>query len=329
MAKGVIKKLISQQPSDCLPFIPLIYSYAARLMQVPVRKMLTNPTLLTKSISMAYELFHPDVLVFPVDETLEAEALGAAVRYSSHAAPLIEQPALSSLDLPNEPVETHLQKGRLPLTFETLKRLKEQLGREVDLLAGVTGPLTLAFQLRGKGLREDFLSNQQEAMTFLEFVGQFITRIIRSYGELGVAGILLVESRFSWVGLEMLSFLKSLIMPICNTCSYYEVPVIFYPDGIPSESRDFIADLPWQGFIVNKPLEQGKLLKELSAKSRFVGLPLASDLLINQPEATLLKDLEDFIPIGAACGYFITTEGDLPLKIPAENIHYIRKCLNR
>ena len=83
----------------------------------------------------------------------------------------------------------------------------------------------------------------------------------RSYGELGVTGILLVESRFSWAGSEMLSLLKALSMPIGNTCSYYEIPVIFYPDAIAPEARNLLTELPWQGFIINKPLEHGPLLK--------------------------------------------------------------------
>jgi len=327
MAKGIIKKLVSQQEIDCPPFIPLIYSYAARLMQAPVRRILTNPGLLAKSISTAQELFHSDALVFPVDDTLEAEAAGAAVRYVPDGPPLIAQPMVSTLELPQEPVEALLQKGRLPLVFETLKRLKAELGREVDLLAGVTGPLTVAFQLGGEGLRENCLSDPQKAMAFFEFAGQFITRIIRTYGELGVTGILLGESCFSKAGVEMGSSLKSIYTPIMNTCSYYEVPVIFYPDSIPAASLDIVSDLPWKGIIINRADLKRPLLKEWSAQGRFIGLPLTSEQLLNPSDSTLPDAVEDLIDIGSGSSFFITTAGDISHHIPAENIHLARKCL--
>ena len=329
MPTGVLKKLVSQQTPGRPPFIPLIYSYAARLIQAPVRKILTNPTLLTKSISTVHELFHTDVLAFPFDDTLEAEALGAAVSFRPEAAARIERPSFSTLDLPPEPLETLLQRGRLPVIFETLKRLKEQLGKEIDLLAGVTGPLTLAFQLRGEGFKEDFLSKQREALPFIEFTAQVVTRIIRNYGELGVSGILLSESAFSLAGGEMLSLLNSISTPIFNTCNYFEIPVIFYPDGITAEAGDVLTDLPWSGFIINNPGEQEQLIKELSAKGRCIGMPLASGLLMNQPGQQLSKVLEALLLMGNCGSFFVTTEGDLSHQIPVESLHAVRNYLKR
>ncbi len=327
MARDILKKLVSQEALERPPFMPLFHSYAARLVQVPVRRMLTSPALLAKGILTAYELIHSDLLVFPFDPALEAEALGTALTFRPEAAPVIEQPCFSTLAPPDEPLDTLIHKGRLPIITETLDRLRGQAGREVDIVAGVTGPLTMAFQLRGHAFREDFLTDRQEALRFLEFAGQVVTRIIRNYGETGVNGILLIESSFSLAGQDMISSLKPLCTPVLNTCNYYELPVIFCPDAIGEAGGEVLLDLPWSGFIIRNPVQHEQLIKELSAKGRCIGMPVALENIMDQRGKAIQDQINECIKIGGNNGIFFTTEGDPPHQTPVEHFHEIMKCL--
>ncbi len=327
MAKGIIKDLLSQGEMNRPAFIPLIHCYAAKLVQLPVRNILTSPTLMTKAISMAFELFHHDAITFPIDTTLEVEALGATIELGRDSPPRIRShPFASSVSRPDT-LDTVLQRGRMPVAFETIKRLKAQLAKDADILAGVTGPLTLAFHLRGEHFSEECRADQEKAADLLEFTSQVTTRVIRAYGEIGVDGILLFESCFSQSNMEMISLLKSFCMSTANTCNYYELPVISYLDGIPDQGGDLLFTLPWQGFILHDPANLSKNVEELLKDGRCLGHSLSPHELESETGDILRDNLKKYVNQGGSTGFFISTTGDPSHNTPVKNFHEIMSLL--
>ena len=70
-----------------MPFIPLVCSFAAKLRQISVKELFTNPTTLANSLRDAYKLFGYDAVLNAFDPSLEAEALGCEVKWESEEKP--------------------------------------------------------------------------------------------------------------------------------------------------------------------------------------------------------------------------------------------------
>jgi len=327
MSKGTLKKLFSQSKMTRPLFIPILYTYAAKLAQIPVRRMLTDPTSLTKAISMAYQLLRYDAIVIPFDPTLEAETLGASVEFRPDSPPRIGSCSFTEKNCTDTSFDSIIQNGRMPIVFETIKRLKAQLGKDTDILAGVTGPLTLAYQLQGETFREKCLSNPEQAISFLEFTSQITTRVIRHYGELGVNGILMLENRFSLAGPEIIAGMKTICMSNSNTCNFYELPVILYLDDISDQYRELLFDLPWNGFIQHAPDHFAANVQKLAKEGRCFGMALSQEELENKSVSSFRKSLKKYIDECENNQFLISTAGDPSHNTPVENLHEIMRLL--
>ncbi|MFC1824692.1 uroporphyrinogen decarboxylase family protein [Thermodesulfobacteriota bacterium] len=327
MPKGTIKKLASLQEMSRPPFIPLLYTYSAKLAQIPVRRLLTDAASLTKALSMAYKLLQYDAVVIPFDPTLEAEALGCRIDLKPDTPPSVRTHTFPDSPPQDDSFESLLQKGRFPVVTETIKRFQSQLGREVDILAGVTGPLTLAFQLRGENFQEDCESNYERALETLEYTNRVSTVLSRFYGEMGLDGILLIESSFSRGGAALLAEMKSICRSISNTCDFFELPVIIYIDGIPEGGEQALFDLEWSGLILQNPKLLKHYRKRASKLGRCVGLQLPLAELHSSSKARTASSVKHYMKEGGSKGFFLSTDGEISFATPVETLHEIMKTL--
>jgi len=176
---------------DRVPVVPIICGFAGSIRSLGPREVLFNPTPLTNSLVDAQRLFGYDAVVAWFDPTTEAEACGCALDWSGGSAavasPLPRQ-ALAGLDAP-----ALLEKGRIPVAREVAARLVRQVGRELALLGGVTGPLTLFRQLYGCGFGEALRDDEALAGRVMELAAELATHMVRLYGELGIDGVIIAE----------------------------------------------------------------------------------------------------------------------------------------
>ncbi|MXZ30659.1 MAG: hypothetical protein F4Z22_07445, partial [Acidimicrobiia bacterium] len=130
--------------SDRPPFVPLMASAAARLMQAPARDVYGDAGVMAKTLRDCQALFAYDaVVVFP-DLTLGAEALGCTVEWPDDGPPSIADglPSFEALDaLPEGSISVG---GRMPAALDAAGQLVETIGRGCAVLGAVTGPVTLA-----------------------------------------------------------------------------------------------------------------------------------------------------------------------------------------
>ncbi len=319
-----IKALISLKKMDRPLFIPFLYTYAAKLEQIPVRRLLTNPAALTRGLSQAYKLFQYDAITLPFDTTLEAEALGCKIAWQPEALPALASHAPAAATT----LDSMTGKARIPVVLEALTRIQTQYGKETDILVGITGPLTLARQLGGEKFSASFLSGTAEALDLLEFSNLAVSALAREYGEKNPDGIILIEEAFFPGNEGSTDRLKPFYRSLANIFSFYELPFMLYTDHhLPDDRLAELFDLAGDGLIIPAPSGLKKFMARSLKQGKGLGAALPLKSWPDKSEDDFIKLLKKFIAEGGNKGFFISSDGEIPFSMPPEILHRLMNVL--
>jgi len=135
---------------DRLPCNPNIANGAARVIGCKVSEFKQNGKLIAEAHIETYRRFNFDGVRIFTDLYVQAEAMGAKVRYPLDDTADLEMPAVSDIaEIGSiQPVDPY-NDGRLPSHLEAAKILIDELGSEVACSGGVVGPFTNSFFLIG------------------------------------------------------------------------------------------------------------------------------------------------------------------------------------
>lgn len=284
--KQQFKALFRGRPVERPLFIPFIGTYLHKVSQKSMRDIMHDPGFLHQSLRDVQQLLSLDGIITPLDETLEAEAFGCSVHWED------EQKVRLSGELsgPMPDVDAWLNRGRIPVYLEGVKRFAQVEGKELPLLATVTGPFMLAFLLYG-----------ETGMDKIEEINPYVLRLIKGYAEAGADGIIINEGG---VFQKHPSFQEALVQyykPLINVVRYYNKYVLVRLTALPDQT-DLLFKLNVHGLIA--PLETGSQQKKV-----VLGLPLDVERLSSQREADGL--LPEGVDGNGAKGLFFSTDRPL------------------
>ena len=121
--------------------MPLIFTLAAKLEDVPLSLFVRNPTKIANSLVAIYQRLRPDGVTCYFDLFIVAEALGCRLDWST-SPPAIERPTReTALKMLQHPPSEVKQRGRLPIALEVVHRLEATLRSGPALVVGLPGPL--------------------------------------------------------------------------------------------------------------------------------------------------------------------------------------------
>ncbi len=187
-------------------FIPLLGTYLGKVSQKSMQELYTDPGLLHQGLRDAQQLLKADAVITPLDEALEAEALGCQVQWDE-AGKRLEVKQSSGGQAP-EP-EMWIRMGRIPVFVEAVKRFAQVEGKQIPLIAAVTGPVTLTRLVYGE-------SGQDK----LGEVSQYVLQLIKAYAEAGADGILINEGLPLSTAADQQSWSAD-YKPLINVIRYY------------------------------------------------------------------------------------------------------------
>ncbi|WP_131112121.1 uroporphyrinogen decarboxylase family protein [Sulfuricystis thermophila] len=138
------------RPTDRVPLVPQLFGYAASAAGVRLGDYLRDGRLLAECQLRLRESFGCDAVFAFTDFSIEAEALGARLKYYDAQYPDIVIPALAPEEeaarlVPPEPTSA----GRLPEVLRAIGLQRKALGDSACVMGALTGPMTLATQLYG------------------------------------------------------------------------------------------------------------------------------------------------------------------------------------
>lgn len=260
-----------------------------------------------------------------------AEALGSKIGYSDTQASYLIEPILKDYKmLDNMKIVDPYKDGRLPIILEALGKIKKELGDEVSISSGVSGPLSAASTIRGtENMMKDMVKNKKGLHKLLNFVTECNLAFVKAvYLEHGLicnigdpvsCGNLISKKQF-----EKLSepYLRKTIDGIYKITG--QKPSL-HICGKTKEIWPNLRDMNISAFSVDNCEDIEELKKILGDKMCLVGNIDPVSIIKNGT----IRDVHDAVKLciekagDSPNGYIIGSGCDIPGGAPVENIKAI------
>lgn len=328
-SKQLVRGAFASAELPRLPFIPWVFSHAARLEQMPLRRMYAEPTQYTKCLQNGQKLYGYDCIAGSFDASLETEVCGRPVKWGGD----YETPAIvpdSGFDLArldDIDVESAARTGRFGTVVEALRRINKVAGANIALAAVVTGPLTLTAVLTGRDPLRDLAERPEEAIRDIEAVVGFLLKIIQVYCQLEPDIIAIADRLMAGLPSASVPRLGSLFSPVINTVRFYNAFSVLLPGAASPENIAGLIDLGCDGVVA--PGIDAAIWNDIRAGRPCVLGKAVPTAILSSDVKELQEYLEKHIPGKTESGVFLTTEWEVPPDMPPDSIHLVMHEISR
>jgi uroporphyrinogen decarboxylase len=313
-SKDLIQCLFQNKELPQVPFIPLVWSLAAKVKQVTVKEMAADPGLMANALSDAQKLFGYDGILTTFDPSLEAEALGCSVEWTSENQPpnIVSSPLREGRSLADLNAD-FLNKGRLPAVLESAKRLNMVRGKEVAVIGVVTGPGMLGSHLLGESFWPELEKGLPEAKKTLNFTKKCCQDLIKAYCDVGINTVMVVEEMPGKPNESIGRQMKAACRSMWNILRYFQGSSILLAHGCTEDNLELLCNLGADGVIVGGASEAISM-GDLAGKTNlcFGGVVPTQEMLSSDAVAVRTKAGDILRNCAVNRGFFLTTEWELP-----------------
>jgi uroporphyrinogen-III decarboxylase len=312
-----------------LPFIPWIFSHAAKLEQIALRNMFNDPTQYSKCLQNTRKLYGYDAIINSFDSTLEVEICGCPIIWKGDfEAPEVKpRPDFNLSSLKDVDVESASKTGRFGTVIESLRRIKMVSGKNIALAAIVTGPLTVATNLTGRDLIQDFSENPEQATKTIEAAASFILKIVQIYCQFELDIIAIADRLIATSPVAYLGQLQSILSPVVNTIRFYNAYPVLLPGNMSPEKLTGIINLGFDGIVASEI--DGNTWRQIrGGRACILGKAIPSRMF-KSPRKELEECVETYLKTGIEPGTFLTTDWEVPPDTPPENLHLVMDMIAR
>ena len=318
-----------------IPFNPSVYEHAARFTGRTPYEVSRDPELMFRGHRDAWLEYRHTPIVVGIDiYNLEAEAYGARIEVPGDGGiPAICQPRFATLDeaLDLEPFHA-ARDGRLAMVIEVGRRLARELP-EADVRIPVSGPFSIAFNLRGiNQLCEDVALRPDDVAQWLMRIAEnqsVFTKAILAAGldvaffESAAAPPLLSPRQFHEVELPALRRILQ------RTAALAGHPVPCIMGGNTFLILDDILSTGTGYVVCNVETHQRKFVDRLCATHPHVNVRINMDprIVACSSQQAIRTEVDRILDIAAGRANCLMGTGCLPLETPPENIRFIRRYL--
>lgn len=302
-------------------FIPLVYRLAAKIAQVPIRDMVSNPTYFANSLETTCGLFKYDGIINAFDGTIEAEACGCELEWGGdYDSPTITKGRNLNEKLPDDLTRSE----RVSVLLEVTRRLSISVGKEVAIIGVVTGPLSLTENLFGR--LDERQGQNPEIQEVIPLLGNLLTKFTRRLCELKIDAVFIGEETVGASFPNKVKLFPETYTTLFNIIRYYNsYPVLIVRDCESEGIQNLCDFLRPSGIVLSgRRFNEDNLtyLKKLSDSLRIcfgLALPFGEQNKLWQQ----LDLVNDFVIKSKARGFFYTSDGEIPYNIPVESIHNV------
>jgi len=301
MAKDLLQGIAPPRPL----FLPIVFSLGARVENLPLRSFLANPTKITNAMRQLRGPLPADGITCYFDPYLEVEALGAALRWHSDDQPPTVcwpgTPRKGELPQGLRPTEVAVTSGRIPIATEVIRRLDALLRDDTLLVAGLSGPFTLAASLLQIG-EQEWVDNDVSSSA-LDLAATMLTQTSSAFVETGAHLILIHEDVLPPLSDERVDDWANRLSPVVNIIRFYgALPLLLLTNpAAMCQNLELLANREWEGILCPDASSFGEWPSIDAAK---LGVALAPNYL--PPDPALMKRIETLHPA------VVTTSGDVP-----------------
>lgn len=181
MPISLVKALLEGKPPARRLFMPLIFTLAAKLEDVPLVNFVANPTKIAKSLVALYQRLRPDGITCYFELFLIAEALGCRLDWST-SSPVLKSPTReTALKMLRQPPSEVKERSRLPVALEVVHRVQGMQRNGPALVVGLPGPLRVAQQLFGQDVLRELAAGEDDLLDSFETLVEIILSVARAF----------------------------------------------------------------------------------------------------------------------------------------------------
>ena len=299
--------------------MPIVFALGAKIESLPFDSFLGNPTKICNALRQIRGYLRTDGVSCYFDPYLELEVLGAQVKRSSaDAAPDISWPGrAASGELPEGLVSADeaMHNPRVNMAVDVIRRLKAMLRDEPLLMAGVTGPLTLASRLTQMNPAEP-LQVQNLPMDALDVSSAVFASLVRTFAEAGANVIIIQEDVNPVLSEDDRTTWMSTLESACNVIRFYEaLPVLLLNHDCWLEDEfSWMSTHHWNS-VVTPMVKENTVTSPGKFGRSTVGLTIPPSLFSSgsTPGGDTLAWLRE--TVRSIRPAVITTAGDVPASI--------------
>ena len=259
------------------------------------------------------------------------EALGSKMGYSDTRASYLIEPILKDYKmLENMKVVNPYKDGRLPIILKALGKIKKELGNEVNVGSGISGPISAACMVRGvNNIMKDFIKNKENIHKLLDFMTEcnlaFVKAVYETHGLVcGIGDPLSSENLISPKQFEQVvePYLRKTIDGI------YEITGQKPSLHICGKTKSIwpkLADMNISSFSVDNCEDIGELKDAMGDKVCIVGNVDPVSVIRNGSVDDVYKSVKLCIEKASDSpnGYMVGSGCDIPSGAPIENIRAV------
>ena len=279
------------------PFLPLIRIKERGL---PFNDIMRDSKAMTEAALMSFE-FGFETTVLPFDLNVEAEILGARVRYhegfdGNPVYPTIaDKPFLPGDDI--EIPDALAEKGRLPAILKTIGSVKERARDKGAVGVFIPGPFTLAGQVLDMDeLYVMLLKQPGKTLRLLQQLAVFINQLIDLYIGAGADFMIVVEGGGASIAPK--TFRKLLLPSMQAILKPRKMPQIAFFFGRSREIIEFMLACDTDGILLDKECDLEMTRGLIPGNIPLFGECGGFDMLANATPAEITDKVHRCLDLG-------------------------------
>lgn len=274
-----------------------------------------------------------DAVTTMMDLTVEAEAFGAALRFSDNEQPSVEGRLLENAGDVKDLSVPSLSEGRIPEYLKACSMAAERIDKPV--LAGAIGPFSLAGRLFG--MTEIMIALYLEPDTIIELLEKctcFILEYILAIKKTGAAGVVLAEPAAGLLSNDdCMKFSSVFVRKIVDRCQDYSFAVVLHNCGNSGNCTEAMIKTGAGALHFGNRMNMLEALKACPSDMLVMGNLDPVGVFRYGDRETVRQALVQLINETKGYGNFIISSGcDIPPGVPLENIdefyEVIKDCID-
>lgn len=325
----LIKKTISLQPVERVPWVPFVGVHGGFLSGVDAETYLKSAEEIVKGVSKAIEKYNPDGIPVVFDLQIEAEILGCKLQWAPHnppaviSHPLAEGVSISDLKIPSE------NDGRISVVVEATKKLRAKYPN-IALYGLITGPFTLALHLMGTDIFMKLFEAPEEVIEVMEFCTKVGNKMAEYFMDAGCDIIAVVDPMTSQIDpLTFETFVTPYVSEIFSFVREKQKLSSFFVCGHAQQNIEAMCDCRPDNVSIdeNIPLD---FVKKIALKKgiSFGGNMKLTVVLLMGNEDDARENAMECLDMAGKTGFILAPGCDLPMNTPSENIKAVSELVH-
>lgn len=257
-----------------------------------------------------------------MDLSVEAEAFGSPVRYSSEEVPTVTAPIIHDMEEAEALRIPQVGEGRTGECLKGIRQISERV-KDRPVLAGMIGPYSLAGRLLDMTEIMILCYEEPELVeAVLEKATAFLCEYARAFKDAGADGIVLAEPAAGLLSPGLFrDFSVPYVKQICSAAEDCGMTVLYHNCGMAEPLLQDIAAIPAGGYSFGNAVDMEKVLAAMPSDRIVIGNVDPVGVLRNgTPGLVREKTLELMEKCCKYPNYIIASGCDIPPMTPMENL---------